>query len=119
MNIADYRLTLMTLTAEKGPNYNATVGKILVQKNDGTPLTVLTPSKRQYHMSTMPMTESARRVTATHDLYVALGEAINADTWAIRIQYKPYISWIWIGGLLMALGAVLAMSGRRAQADSA
>lgn len=119
VNIADYRLTLMTLTAEKGPNYSATVGKILVQKNDGTPLTVLTPSKRQYHMSAMPMTESARRVTVTHDLYVALGEAINADTWAIRIQYKPYISWIWLGGLLMALGAVLAMSGRRAQADSA
>ena len=70
-------------------------------------------------MSAMPITESARRVTVTHDLYVALGEAINADTWAIRIQYKPYISWIWIGGLLMALGAVLAMSGRRAQADSA
>ena len=119
MNIPDYRLTLMTITTEKGPNYSATVGKILVQKNDGTPLTVLTPSKRQYHMSTMPMTESARRVTVTHDLYVALGEAINADTWAIRIQYKPYISWIWIGGLLMALGAVLAMGGRRAQADSA
>jgi len=108
LDFAGYRLTLVDLETREGPNYTATVGKILVQKTDGTPVTVLLPSKRNYHSSTMPMTESARHITPTHDLYLALGEAINADTWAVRLQYKPYIIWIWLGALLMAAGAALA-----------
>ena len=108
LDFAGYRLTLVDLETREGPNYTATVGKILVQKTDGTPVTVLLPSKRNYHSSTMPMTESARHITPTHDLYLALGEAINADTWAVRLQYKPYIIWIWLGALIMAAGAALA-----------
>ena len=61
----------------------------------------------------MPMTESARHITPTHDLYLALGEAINADTWAVRLKYKPYIIWIWLGALLMAAGAALAATAHR------
>ena len=108
LDFAGYRLTLVDLETREGPNYTATVGKILVQKTDGTPVTVLLPSKRNYHSSTMPMTESARHITPTHDLYLALGEAINADTWAVRLQYKPFILWIWLGALIMAAGAALA-----------
>ena len=108
LSIADYRLTLVDLETREGPNYSATVGKILVQKTDGSPVTVLLPSKRSYHSSSMPMTESARHITPTHDLYIALGEAINADTWAVRLQYKPFIIWIWLGALIMAAGAALA-----------
>ena len=108
LSIADYHLTLVDLETREGPNYSATVGKILVQKTDGSPVTVLLPSKRSYHSSSMPMTESARHITPTHDLYIALGEAINADTWAVRLQYKPFIIWIWLGALIMAAGAALA-----------
>ena len=108
LSIADYHLTLVDLETREGPNYTATVGKILVQKTDGSPVTVLLPSKRSYHSSSMPMTESARHITPTHDLYIALGEAINADTWAVRLQYKPFIIWIWLGALIMAAGAALA-----------
>ena len=113
LDFAGYRLTLVDLETREGPNYTATVGKILVQKSDGTPVTILLPSKRNYHSSTMPMTESARHITPTHDLYLALGEAINADTWAVRLQYKPYIIWIWLGALIMAAGAALAATAGR------
>ena len=113
LDFAGYRLTLVDFDTREGPNYTATVGKILVQKADGTPVTVLLPSKRNYHSSTMPMTESARHITPTHDLYLALGEPINADTWAVRLQYKPYIIWIWLGALIMAAGAALAVLPRR------
>ena len=113
LDFAGYRLTLVDLETREGPNYTATVGKILVQKTDGTPVTVLLPSKRNYHSSTMPMTESARHITPTHDLYLALGEPINADTWAVRLQYKPFILWIWLGALIMAAGAALAALPQR------
>ena len=60
----------------------------------------------------MPMTESARLVTPTHDLYIALAESLGEGDWAIRVQYKPFIIWIWTGALLMALGALIAASDR-------
>ncbi|MDO4642572.1 MAG: heme lyase CcmF/NrfE family subunit [Cardiobacteriaceae bacterium] len=114
VDLANYHITLIGLQKEQGPNYTATQGKFLIQnKKDNRPITVLIPSKRQYYSSTMPMTESARLITPTHDLYIALGEAINDNTWAIRLQYKPYIIWIWLGAVIMALGGCIAALDRR------
>jgi cytochrome c-type biogenesis protein CcmF len=46
-------------------------------------------------------------------LFVALGEPLGDDAWAVRLQYKPFIRWIWGGGILMALGAVIAVLDKR------
>lgn len=101
---------------EKGTNYTAVKGIFLIKNNKtGAEITVLTPSKRTYFSSAMPITESARHITPSHDLYIALGEPINKDTWAIRLQYKPFIIWIWIGALMMALGGGIAATARRYQ----
>ena len=47
------------------------------------------------------------------DLYVALGEPLDNNAWSLRIYYKPFIRWIWGGGLLIILGGVLALMQRR------
>ena len=59
------------------------------------------------------MTEAAIAGGLTRDLYVALGEKIDDNSWALRLYYKPFIRWIWIGGLFMALGGLLCMFDRR------
>jgi cytochrome c-type biogenesis protein CcmF len=61
----------------------------------------------------MNMTESAIHTGLFRDLYVALGEGRDMNTWSVRIQIKPMVDWIWFGCLLMALGGVLAVSDRR------
>ena len=33
--------------------------------------------------------------------------------WAVRIYYKPFIRWIWLGALVMALGGLIAATDRR------
>ncbi|UJF24738.1 heme lyase CcmF/NrfE family subunit [Suttonella sp. R2A3] len=113
VGIADYRISLLSLREEKGPNYQATQGLFRISKNDDDDFfTVLTPAKRQYFSSTMPMTESSRLVTPTHDLYLAMGEEIGPGNWAVRLQYKPFIIWIWLGALLMAIGGGIAALDR-------
>ena len=64
--------------------------------------------------SGMPMTEAAIDPTLFRDIYVALGEPIpqSAD-WAVRLYYKPFIRWIWLGAIFMALGGLLSASDRR------
>ncbi|WP_399495601.1 cytochrome c-type biogenesis CcmF C-terminal domain-containing protein [Streptomyces sp. P9(2023)] len=31
----------------------------------------------------------------------------------MRVQYKPFVRWLWLGGLLMAFGGLLAVIDKR------
>jgi cytochrome c-type biogenesis protein CcmF len=59
------------------------------------------------------MTEAAIDYGLTRHLYVSLGEALPGGAWAVRAQVKPFVGFIWIGCLLMALGGLLALSDAR------
>ena len=61
----------------------------------------------------MPMTESAIDSTPARDLYLALGEPLADNVWGVRIQVKPFVIWIWLGCLLMAMGGLVAVWDRR------
>jgi cytochrome c-type biogenesis protein CcmF len=61
----------------------------------------------------MPMTEAAIDTGPFTDLYVSLGEPVDNGAWSVRIYFKPFISWIWGGCAIMALGGLLALADRR------
>ncbi|GGO85082.1 cytochrome c-type biogenesis protein CcmF [Marinobacterium nitratireducens] len=96
----------------KGPNYVSDKAQIRVMK-DGTEYTRMHPEKRFYNARGNIMTEAAIDPGFTRDLYVAMGESLGDDAWAIRVQYKPYVRWIWLGGLLMTAGGLLAATDPR------
>jgi cytochrome c-type biogenesis protein CcmF len=58
------------------------------------------------------MTEAGIRRSGD-DLYVALGEPLGNGAWAVRVHVKPFVRWIWLGGLLMALGGFVTAADRR------
>ena len=59
------------------------------------------------------MTEAAIEPGFTRDLYVALGEHLEGDAWAVRVHYKAFVNWIWLGGVVMSLGGLLALMDKR------
>ena len=62
------------------------------------------------------MTEAAINTRFTRDLYVSLGEPVEAGdgkAWVVRVQVKPFVDWIWGGCVLMALGGLLAVLDKR------
>ncbi len=59
------------------------------------------------------MTEAAIDAGLLRDVYISLGESLGDGDWAVRIQIKPFVRWIWLGGLLMALGGSLAIADAR------
>jgi cytochrome c-type biogenesis protein CcmF len=79
----------------------------------GAPVTVLYPEKRLYVVQNMPMTEAAIDPGPTRDLYVSLGDPFEDGAWLVKVQHKPFVDWIWVGCLIMALGGLLAASDRR------
>jgi len=96
----------------RGPNYLAARGHITVTR-EGKPVAKLAPEKRVYTVQEMPMTEAAIDPGLTRDLYVSLGDSLGDGTWLVKVQVKPFVDWIWVGCLIMALGGFLAASDRR------
>jgi len=95
-----------------GPNYKAARGTLEVSR-DGKPVTTLNPEKRTYSASGMPFTESAIDYGFTRDLYTAMGEKLDGGAWSVRLFHKPFVVWIWIGAVLMALGGAMSITDRR------
>src|SRR5204863_5970511 len=79
----------------------------------GKPVVTLHPERRVYNVQNMPMTEAAIDPGFTRDLYVSLGDALEDGGWLMRVHYKPFVSWIWSGCLIMGLGGFLAATDRR------
>ncbi len=75
----------------------------------GEKVTHLHAEKRFYALQKTVMTEAAVHARLSRDLYVALGEELPGPSWALRIYVKPFVRWIWLGGLLMALGGLIAL----------
>jgi cytochrome c-type biogenesis protein CcmF len=112
VELGGYVFRLDAVDSVRGPNYTAARATMTVSK-DGKPATVLHPEKRIYTVQDMPMTEAAIDSGLTRDLYVSLGEPLEGSMWLVRVQYKPFIDWIWGGCFIMALGGLLAASDRR------
>lgn len=96
----------------EGPNYTADHGTVRVLDGDEE-VTTLHPEKRKYASGGQVMTEAGIAPGLRGDLYVALGEPLGGDTWAVRVHSKPFVRWIWFGAFLMALGGFVTATDKR------
>jgi cytochrome c-type biogenesis protein CcmF len=96
----------------KGPNYVSDKGTILLFK-EGQLIHELQPEKRRYLSGGNIMTEAAIDAGFMRDLYVALGEPLSDGAWAVRLHYKPFVRWIWLGAIFMGLGGLMAIIDKR------
>jgi cytochrome c-type biogenesis protein CcmF len=111
-HIAGYDFLLTGFTEYAGPNYRGLRARVEVSR-DGQPLTLLFPEKRMFNASGQTMTEAAIDSGPLGQVYVSLGEPITDRAWAIRVYIKPFVTWIWGGCFIMALGGALALTDRR------
>jgi cytochrome c-type biogenesis protein CcmF len=107
-----YEFTFVGTRRVEGPNFVADEGEFEL-RDDGELLAVLRPQIRVYQVQTSPMTEAAIDLGLARHVFVALGEPLGADAWSLRIQVKPFISFLWLGSGLMALGGLVAVTDRR------
>ncbi len=112
--LGEYRFEFVKVEKKIGPNYLADMGTIHIYK-DTKRLITLHPEKRVYMVRKNSMTEAAINSNLLRDLYVSLGELRNEKTgaWSVRLYYKPFILWIWLGGFVMILGGLVAVMDKR------
>ncbi|MGC8119366.1 heme lyase CcmF/NrfE family subunit [Marinobacter sp. VGCF2001] len=110
--VGDYEIVFKDIGERRGPNFTAQYGSFDVYL-DGKLVTDLHPEKRQYPVGMSVMTEADIDAGLFRDVFVAIGERITDDAWAIRLQYKPLVRWLWLGSLVMAIGGFLAIADKR------
>lgn len=110
--LAGYTFKFVEVKNVTGPNYVAQQGQIEIY--DGEQLiSLLKPDRRQYTVRTMDMTEAGIDWGLFRDLYVTMGDPISDTEFAVRLNYKPFVRWLWFGSIFMMIGGILAASDKR------
>ncbi|WP_442497176.1 heme lyase CcmF/NrfE family subunit [Methylobacter sp. sgz302048] len=113
LDMSGYLFEFHGVRQSDGPNYRAEQAFVTVS-HKGAQVAKLEPQKRVYRVQTMPMTEAAIDAGLFRDLFVAIGEPLgNEGAWSLRIYYKSFIRWIWLGAVFMAAGGLCAAFDRR------
>lgn len=104
---ADWAIKHLDTELYIGPNY--TSEKIWLEISGNNRTDIIIPERRHYQVRVMNMSEPAMKWFWHGDIYVTVGEKVDLKSYAVRIQYKAYVRWIWLGALLSTLGVVLLL----------
>jgi cytochrome c-type biogenesis protein CcmF len=111
VKIEAYDIVFHGVDRVEGPNYVADIGRMTVRGPLGSERTIH-PERRIYNASGMPTTEAAIETYGFSQLYVQLGEPVDGQH-VLRAWYKPYVTLIWLGCVLMACAGALSLTYRR------
>ena len=103
---SDQTINFQSIDDLLGPNY--TSKSAIVSFDDGGELSNIVTEKRTYLPSGQITTEAGIQADLFKDLYVSIGDNLQSNIWSFKIQIKPFIRWIWLGALLIAIGSFLA-----------
>ena len=109
--LAGYEWRLEGVRAGAGSNFTQRIADISVWR-DGALVVRLAPARRSFTTQRMDTTETAIHTNGFADLYAVLGEERDGKA-ILRLHYNPLAPWIWLGGLIMAIGGFLSVADRR------
>lgn len=108
--IGNYNVIYNEMTVEQGANFTAMNANMSVYKDEQL-IAELKPAKAVYRPSGKAVSEVDIRRTLGGDLYLALTQVdTNTEMINMRVLIKPLINWIWIGSIIMVIGAALVMT---------
>ncbi|MGY6635993.1 MAG: heme lyase CcmF/NrfE family subunit [Erythrobacter sp.] len=111
VEMGDWVITLESVAPVAGPNWTAIEARVAARLGEGEAVT-LTPQARNFWSPAQATSESALLTRWNGQLYAVIGAQTPDGRWQLRVWWKPFVTFIWYGGLLIALGGVLAIVGR-------
>ncbi len=109
--VGPYSVTLEGITPVLGPNWSALQARLKVQRDGGEPF-ILTPQSRFFSNPVTVTSESSIATVFDGQLYTVLGQPDEAGRWQLRLWWKPFVTLIWLGGAMIAMGGALSLLGR-------
>ncbi|WP_440905150.1 heme lyase CcmF/NrfE family subunit [Catenovulum sp. SX2] len=111
VTVESYVFNFTKVEQFQGPNYSAYHAHFDV--SNGSDTFSLKAEKRYYKMHSNVMTEAGINAGLWRDIYISLGEQLDGKAWAVTANVKPFVRWIWLGGLLMVLGSIMCILDKR------
>jgi cytochrome c-type biogenesis protein CcmF len=110
--IAGWKVKLDDVKPVVGDNWVAVEGEMVASKNGGT--FMLRPQSRQFFKPEMQTSEAALLTRWNGQLYAVIAQPDQEGDgrWQVRLWWKPYVTFIWYGGILIALGGTISLFGR-------
>ncbi|WP_425228883.1 heme lyase CcmF/NrfE family subunit [Sphingomonas sp.] len=109
VRVGPYSMTLRGVSPVIGENWTALQARLDAQR--GVDLTALFPQQRFFADPPTTTSESAILTVLDGQLYTVLGQAGDDGRWQLRLWWKPMVTLIWFGGVLIALGGAMALAG--------
>ena len=109
VEVGPFTASLRAVEPVAGPNWTALQGDILVSR--GGSETILQPQARYFTEPAQNTSEAALLTRWDGQLYAILGDAAGEGRWQLRLWWKPFVTLIWYGALLIALGGLLSIFG--------
>jgi cytochrome c-type biogenesis protein CcmF len=111
-DLGSYTITLNGFVDRPSADYAETAVQFSVRQG-GNIIAVMEPSKRRFATRQTETTEAGIRTFGFSQLYISLGDIAADGSVTVRIFWKPWVTFTWLGAVLMALGGLLSLSDRR------
>ena len=108
--VGPWQVQLDDVMPTSGKNWTALEGQLSASRGNGA--VVLKPQTRYFTNPPMETNEAAIDTFWNGQLYTVLGRPDPSGGWQLRLWWKPFVTLIWLGGALIALGGLLALIGR-------
>jgi cytochrome c-type biogenesis protein CcmF len=109
LTVGPWLVELAGIAPVAGPNWTAIEAHLRASR--GTGAKTLRPQARVFTSPLTETTEAAIHTAWNGQLYAVIGKQ-REDGWQLRLWWKPFVTLIWFGGMLMALGGLVALAGR-------
>ena len=111
VHVGPYAIRFVSIDPVPGPNWTAVEATLEARRGAGAPI-VLHPAQRTFDTPPQQTSESAIATRLDGQLYTVVGEGVPGDRWQLRLWWKPFVTLIWGGGILIGLGGALSLIGR-------
>jgi cytochrome c biogenesis factor len=113
VSVGGWTVTLRTITPIAGPNWTALEAQLDAGHDDARSA-VLRPQSRTFWKPLQQIARPDRETRWNGQLTTVLGDQDADGRWPLTLRWKPFVALIWYGGLLAAVGGMLALSGHLA-----
>jgi cytochrome c-type biogenesis protein CcmF len=110
LTVGPWQVQLKDVTPGAGKNFTALEAELQATRGEG--VVTLNPQTHYYSDPPTETNESSIQTFWNGQLYTVLGRADPSGGWQLRLWWKPFVTLIWAGGALIAIGGALALVGR-------
>jgi len=110
--VGPYEVVMQHISGREGQNYSEAFAQISI-RSGGVEVATVEPAKRNYPARRMGTAKAGIATLNLGQIYVSMSDSNSDGSINMRLYWKPLVTLIWIGSVLMALGACFSLVDRR------